>query len=84
MADAWTIINMKTEVSYVRRCLGSVVRMCEDGSIVPFEMHNNYIHHVKSGNRHTMMNNGKGCVVDVWVPMPGYLTTPSFSGQGQP
>ena len=86
MADDWSPVVVKAEVANVRRCLGSVIRMCEAGNVVHFEDGNNYIQNVKSGQRTYMRNNGKGYVVDMWVPNGRRAEngSPSFIGQGKP
>ena len=50
---------VKAEVADVRRCLGSVIRICEAGNVVHFETGNNYIQTVKSGQKTYMRNHGK-------------------------
>ena len=87
MTDDWSPVVVKAEVADVRRCLGSVIRMCEAGNVVHFESGNNYIQNVKSGKRTYMRNNGKGYVVDMWVPVGSKREeggSPSFIGQGKP
>ena len=87
MTDDWSPVVVKAEVADVRRCLGSVMRMCEAGNVVHFESGNNYIQNVKSGKKTYMRNNGKGYVVDMWVPVDGKRAeggSPSFIGQGNP
>ena len=37
MPDDWSPVIVKAEVADVRRCLGSVIRMCEAGNVVHFE-----------------------------------------------
>ena len=86
MTDNWSPVTVKAEVADVRRCLGSVIRMCEAGNVVQFETGNNYIQTVKSGKKAYMRNNGKGYVVDMWVPNNKRKEggSPSFIGQGNP
>ena len=60
------------------------MRRCEAGHIVQVETDNHYTQDAKSGMPTYLRNNGKGCVVDMWVPMTEDATTPSFSGQGEP
>ena len=55
MVDDWSPVVVNSEVADVRRCLGSVIRMCEAGHVVHFESGNNYIQTVKSGQK-TYMN----------------------------
>ena len=40
MTGDWYIISLKAEVADVRRCLGSVMKMCEAGNVDHFEMGN--------------------------------------------
>ena len=83
MTDNWNNIKVKAEVADVKRCLGSVMRICEAGNVVHFEERgNNYILNTTSGKKTYMRNNGKGYVVDMWVP--DSATSPSFIGQGTP
>ena len=82
MTDNWNNIKVKAEVADVKRCLGSVMRICEAGNVVHFERGNNYILNTTSGKKTYMRNNGKGYVVDMWVPEAA--TSPSFIGQGKP
>ena len=60
--------------------------MCEAGNVVHFDTGNNYIQNVKSGKKTYMRNNGKGYVVDMWVPNNKRKDSgsPSFIGQGNP
>ena len=37
MTDDWSPVVVNAEVADVRRCLGSVIRMCEAGKVVHFE-----------------------------------------------
>ena len=39
MTDNWSPVVLNAEVADVRRCLGSVIRMCEAGNVVHFETH---------------------------------------------
>ena len=87
MTDKWNPITLKAEVADVKRCLGSVMRMCEAGNVVHFEKDNSYIMSVASGRKTYMRENGKGYAVDMWVPDTGAASSassPSFSGQGKP
>ena len=86
MTDDWSPVVVKAEVADVRRCLGSVIRMCEAGNVVHFETGNNFIQHVKSGKKTYMRNNGKVSAVDMWVPNSKRNEGggPSFIGQGNP
>ena len=84
MTDNWNQFTVKAEVADVRRCLGSVMRICEAGNVVHFETNNNFIQNKTSGKNTFMRNNGKGYVVDMWVPDGKETGSPSFSGQGQP
>ena len=59
MTDDWSPVVVKAEVADVRRCLRSVIRMCEPGNVIHFETGNNDIQHVKSRKRTYMMNTGK-------------------------
>ena len=68
MTDDWSPVVVKAEVAGVRRCLGSVIRMCEAGNVVHFESGNTYIQTVLSGQKTCMMSTGNLYVVDMWVP----------------
>ena len=86
VTDDWNPVVVKAEVADVRRCLGSVIRICEAGNVVHFENGNNYIHNAKSGQKTYMNNTGKCYVVDMWVPKGKRQESgsPSFIGQGKP
>ena len=86
MTDNWSPVTVKAEVADVRRCLGSVIRMCEAGNVVHFETGNNFIQNVKSGKKEYMRNTGKWYDIDMWVPnnKRNEGSGPSFIGQGNP
>ena len=51
ITDDWNPITLNAEVAEVKRCLGSVKRMCEAGNVVHFERDTCYIMKVASGRK---------------------------------
>ena len=76
MTDEWNNLKVEAEVSDVRRALGSVKRLCDAGNTVVFSGKESYIENAKTGKRTKIEHNGKGYVVNIWVP--------HFQGQAHP
>ena len=53
ITDDWNPITLNAEVAEVKRCLGSVKRMCEAGNVVHFDTDTRYIQMWHQGERHT-------------------------------
>ena len=68
VTDEWNNLKVEAEVADVRRALGSVKRLCDAGNTVVFSGQESYIENDNTGKRTKIEHNGKGYVVNIWVP----------------